>query len=104
MNESVISPRHEQLFAVEELVTFRNVYLVRAQTASYAAERVILDECEQYFQQHISSEVFNTTPVVEDMDVVKVLQSTEQPDMTLEQFTTARGEWLKNCVNEDPIK
>jgi len=98
-NTSPIFPNHANLFAVEEIVTFRNIYLVRASDAEQAVERVI-DEDLTYFQQHISSVPFSVAEAVTDAHIVSILNSTEQPNMTLEEFTINRNEWLKNCVNE----
>lgn len=98
---SPITPGHDNLFAVEELVTFRNVQLIRAPSAHAAIERFAADDGSMhYFQQHVSSVPFLVTAIVEDADIVGVLRSTEQPNITLEEFTMARDTWLQNCVNE----
>lgn len=97
--DNPLTPGHDNLYAVEEIVTFRNVYLVRAADGSQAAERV-LDEDLTYFQQHVSSVPYLVAAIRTDNDIVGVLCSTEQPDMTLEEFTINRDKWLKNCINE----
>jgi hypothetical protein len=38
--------------------------------------------------------------VKEDADIVKIMQSTEQPGMTLEQFTDSRDKWLTSTILE----
>lgn len=98
--DSPQTPSHENLYAVEEIVVFRNVTLVRADSAAAAADRVQTEQSSSYFQLHVGTNVSNTYPIREDADIVKTMQSTEQPTITLEQFTIQRDLWLKNCIFE----
>lgn len=100
MSTSQVTPTHENLFAVEEIVTFRNVYLVRAASASNAMDSVALDEVDSGFQQHVFSHPSHAYQIKEDADIVRIMNSTEQPTITLEEFTARRDSWLKNCVHE----
>jgi hypothetical protein len=98
--DNILTPGHENLYAVEEIVVFRNVTLVRADNAEQAAQRAT-DACTgTYFQKHIGTNVSNVYSVKEDADIVKIMQSTEQPDMTLEQFTGGRDKWLASTIIE----
>ena len=98
--DSPITPSHENLYAVEEIVTFRNVTLVRADNADDAYARAVEACSGSYFQRHLGTLLLNTYPIKEDADIVAIMQSTEQQDMTLEKFTIQRDLWLKNCVLE----
>lgn len=98
--DNILTPGHENLYAVEEIVVFRNVTLVRADSAEQAVQRAT-DECSgSYFQKHIGTNVSNVYPVKEDADIVNIMRSTEQEDMTLENFTTSRDQWLSSCIIE----
>ena len=98
--DNILTPGHENLYAVEEIVVFRNVTLVRADDVEQATRRVS-EECPtSYFQRHVGTNVSNVYPVKEDADIVKIMQSTEQQNLTLEQFTTQRGLWLRNSILE----
>ena len=98
--DNPITPGHDDLYAVEEIVVFRNVTLVRADSADAAAARTQAEFASNYFQQHLGTNVSHTYPIKEDADIVKIMQSTEQPDITLEYFTSQRDLWLKNCILE----
>lgn len=98
--DNILTPGHENLYAVEEIVVFRNVTLIRADNAEQAVQRAA-DECSgSYFQRHIGTNVSNVYPVKEDVDIVKIMQSTEYSDMTLEHFTNTRDDWLSNIILE----
>jgi len=98
--DKAITPGHENLYAVEEIVVFRNVTLVRADSAEEATDRA-QEECPtSYFQRHLCTSVSHVYPVKEDAEIVKIMQSTEQEDMTLEKFTIDRDKWLKNSILE----
>jgi hypothetical protein len=98
--DNILTPGHENLYAVEEIVVFRNVTLIRANNAEQAVQRAA-DECSgNYFQRHIGTNVSNVYPVKEDVDIVKIMQSTEYSDMTLEHFTNTRDDWLSNSILE----
>jgi hypothetical protein len=98
--DNILTPSHENLYAVEEIVVFRNVTLVRADSAEHAAQRA-QDECPiNYFQRQVGTNVSNVYSVKEDADIVKIMQSTEQPGMTLEQFTDSRDKWLTSTILE----
>ena len=95
-----MTPGHENLYAVEEIVVFRNVTLVRADDAEQAARRAS-EECSgSYFQNHVGTNVSQVYPVKEDADIVKIMRSTEQPDITLEKFTENRAVWLHSTIIE----
>ena len=98
--QTPITPGHDNLYAVEEIVTFRNVTLVRASNENEAYERAVETCSSNYFQRHLGTLLSHTYPIKEDADIVKVMQSTEHPFMTLEQFTTQRDMWLKNTIIE----
>lgn len=100
MTDQVITPQHTDLYAVEEIVVFRNVYLVRAEDADQATDKVKDSFSTSYFQRHISSAPSHAYKIDSDADIVKIMQSTEQPDMTLEEFTMSRDKWLTNVVGE----
>lgn len=98
--DNILTPGHENLYAVEEIVVFRNVTLVRADSAEQAVTRAT-DECSgSYFQKHIGTNVSNVYPVKEDADIVNIMRSTEQEDMTLERFTDTRTQWLTNILEK----
>ncbi len=97
---SPITPGHENLYAVEEIVVFRNVTLVRADSADEAADRAQKECPSNYFQRHLGTNVSHVYPVKEDADIVKIMQSTEQESMTLEQFAERRDKWLANSILE----
>jgi len=98
--DNPIAPSHENLFAVEEIVTFRNVTLVRADNANDAYARAVEACSSSYFQRHLGTLLLNTYPVREDADIVQIMQSTEQEDMTLEKFTIDRDLWLDQMIIE----
>lgn len=100
MTELVITPQHDNLYAVEEITVFRNVYLVRAADPMAAETKVKDNQYSSFLQNHVSSEPSQTYRVETDADIVKIMQSTEQPDMTLESFTNTRGRWLSSLVIE----
>lgn len=86
-----------QLFAVETISMFRHVYLVRAENEEHASDAVAMEEAESYFQQHLGETLVHSRKV-SNADVVRLLQETEQPDMTLEKLES--GHWLQNCVHD----
>lgn len=98
MSDSPLSPVHNDLYAVEEIVVFRNVYLVRADSADDAVARY--EDGASYLQQHLSSLPSQVNEVKFDADIVRLMRSTEQPEMTLEAFAAGRDRWLQNLVNE----
>jgi hypothetical protein len=100
MENSPITPGHDNLYAVEEIVVFRNVTLVRANSAVEAADRAQVECSGRYFQLHLGTNLSHAYPIKEDADIVQIMQSTEQPDMTLEKFTKGRDKWLDQMIVE----
>jgi len=98
--DNIITPSHDNLYAVEEIVVFRNVYLVRATDSQSAESTVANSDSTAYFQKHVSSAVSHVYPVTKDSDIVKIMRSTELSEMTLEKFTVQRDLWLANCITE----
>jgi len=85
----------DDLYFVEELVTFRNVYIVRAECAEYASDTVVCDEPLSCFQKHIGTDIITAYKVRNDAHIVEIMNQTEQPDMTLESFTANRDKWMR---------
>lgn len=93
---------HEDLYAVEEISTFRNMYLVRALSAEEAIDRVETDgEDFEFLQTHVGSHYPVAWGVHTDNDIVNIYRMTENPNMTPESFArNDREQLLKNLINE----
>jgi hypothetical protein len=92
---SNIQPNTNGLYFVEELVSFRNVYIVRAEKAGWAMDTVVCDAPEKCFQYHIGSDIITAYKVRDDAHIVEIMNQTEQPNMTLEEFTANRDKWMR---------
>ena len=84
---SIVMTKEEQrkLFAVEELVTFRNVYFVMAKNKVDAADSVVMGEPERYFQQHVDSAVMSSRQI-DRKGMAELIQETEQPNVPLQDL------------------
>ena len=90
---------YENVYAVEVISSFKEVYLVKADSTTNLMQNImgIIDSGEAtYFQDHIGYNVSNVSLCKSDSDYVDILKRTEQPSMTLEQFTSKRTGWLRH--------
>lgn len=97
----IVKRKHElKTFAVETISSFRMVYFVKAESLEHAMDEVVMemDKGElPVFQSHIAENISHGYEV-SNGDIVRILQQTEQPSMTLEKLES--GAWLTNCVRE----
>jgi hypothetical protein len=90
---------YENVFAVEVISSFKEIYLVRSKDKNHLLENIIdlVDSGESnYFQDHIGYNISNVTYCKSDSDFVDVLRRTEQVNITLEEFTQNKNRWIKN--------
>lgn len=93
---------YENVYTVEVISSFKEVYLVRCDNKHNLLENIttFIDSGDvHYFQDHLGYNISNVTYCKSDSDFVDVLRRTEQPNMTLESFTMNKDKWIKN-INE----
>lgn len=98
---SIIMKRKNELktYAVETISMFRMVYFVKAESLEHAMDEIT---CEMEtgmlnpVQSHVTENITHGYEI-DNAGIVRVLQQTEQPSMTLEKLES--GPWLNNLVH-----
>lgn len=88
-----------KVFAVETVVTFRNVYFVEAESAEHAKDFVVMNECTgeaTYFQNCLGEQISDAYEV-DNATMLRLLQNTERPKATLESVLDTK--WRENAIN-----
>jgi hypothetical protein len=88
---------YENIWAVETVVTYKNIAFVRADSQE---EAILKEQTKMNFlQKHLADEVIACNRVLGDSDMVHYLQTTEQPSMSKDRFIDDRSKWIGNLVD-----
>lgn len=93
---------YENVVAVTTVSLFQHTYLVKLGKDGFNKDDIMefVETRDSFLQKHCGEVFHSVEPVKSDSDVVKILQRTEQPTMTLENFTKVRNNWLPSLINK----
>ena len=83
-------------YAVETVSSFRHVYFVECENEEHALDTVAMEEAENSFQQYIGEQIVSAREVTKK-EIIRLINETEQPDLTEEEFDSKP--WIQNCVH-----